>query len=216
MIKAVVFDLDGVLIESEQLWDEVRREVVREMGGRWKDGATRAMQGMSSPEWSRYVREELGVNLPAGRIADAVVGRLRERYRRELPLLPGAVDAVRRMAARGPLAMASSSNRELIDDFVVASGLGDVFRVTVSSEEVARGKPAPDVYVEAARRLGVPPTECAAVEDSANGILSALAAGMAVVAIPNREFPPPADVLEKAGAVIADLAALRPELLDHA
>jgi HAD superfamily hydrolase (TIGR01509 family) len=202
-----------VLIESEQIWDEVRRKAVVDLGGRWREGATRAMQGMSAPEWSRYVHEQLGVAAPPERIGEVVVGGVLERYRRSLPLLPGAVAAVRRMSARWPVAVASSANRVLIDHVVQYAGLHDAFAVTVSSEEVARGKPAPDVYLEAARRLGVPATRCAAVEDSANGIRSAKAAGMTVVAIPNREFPPPPDVLEIADIVIRDLDELRPELL---
>ncbi len=214
-ISAVVFDLDGVLIDSEHIWDEVRRALVAELGGRWREGATRAMQGMSSPEWSRYLHEELGVPYPAGRIGDLVVQRVLASYQRSLPLLPGAVDAVRRMGSRWPLAVASSANRVLIDHVIVEAGLTDQFRVTVSSEEVAHGKPAPDVYLEAARRLGVPPSECAAIEDSTNGIRSAVAAGMIVVAIPNREFPPPQDVLESADFVIEDLSGLTPELLDR-
>jgi HAD superfamily hydrolase (TIGR01509 family) len=215
-IGAVVFDLDGVLIESEQIWDEVRRKAVADLGGRWREGATRAMQGMSSPEWSRYVHDELGVALPPDRIADIIVGGVLERYQRSLPLLPGAVEAVRRLAARWPLAVASSANRVLIDHVVEYAGLQDAFRVTVSSEEVPRGKPAPDVYLEAARRLGVPAAACVAVEDSANGIRSAKAAGMTVIAIPNREFPPPPEVLGTADAVIPSLDELRPELLTRA
>jgi HAD superfamily hydrolase (TIGR01509 family) len=189
-IRTVIFDLDGVLIDSEERWARAKEDLVRETGGRWKPEASHAMLGMSSPEWSRYLQEELGVPLAPEEINDAVVARMLEDYRRDLPLIAGARDAVQRLAARWPLALASSSNREVIDVVLQASGLADAFDATVSSEEVARGKPAPDVYLEAATRLGVAPGDAAAVEDSTNGLLAALAAGMAVVATPNRSRPP--------------------------
>jgi HAD superfamily hydrolase (TIGR01509 family) len=211
-IQAVVFDLDGVLVDSEQVWDDARRELVAELGGTWTDDATRAMMGMSSLEWSRYMHDELGVGLEPAAISAAVVQKLEELYRRELPLLPGAREAVRALAERWPLGLASSSNREIIDLVLELAGLTDAFAATVSSEEVARGKPAPDVYLEAARRLGVAPGDCAAVEDSTNGLRSAAAAGMTVIALPNEAFPPAEDALRLATSVISSLDELRPSL----
>jgi HAD superfamily hydrolase (TIGR01509 family) len=187
---AVVLDLDGVLVDSEEAWDEARRELVAERGGEWKEDATHAMLGMSSPEWSQYVRDELGVDMAPEEISDAVVERLLAGYRRGLPLLPGAVEAVRALGEHAPLGLASSSNAPVIALVLEEAGLDEVIRAWVSSEEVARGKPAPDVYLEAARRLGVDPARCVAVEDSSNGLRSAAAAGMAVVAVPMRAFPP--------------------------
>jgi HAD superfamily hydrolase (TIGR01509 family) len=215
VIQAVVFDLDGVLIDSEHLWDQARREVVTDHHGRWLDEATEAMQGMSSPEWATYMRDHLGVKLPADRITDLVVDNLLERYRRDLPLVPGAIEAVRRIGDRWPLALASSANRVVIDNVLAVAHLQDAFRVTVSSEEVARGKPAPDVYLEATRRLGLSPQVCAAVEDSANGIRSALAAGLFVVAIPNRDFPPAAAVVADAQAIVETLQDLTAQTFDE-
>lgn len=215
MLQAVIFDLDGVLLDSEQLWDQVRRQVAAEHGGHWRDDATAAMQGMSSPEWSAYMHDRLGVDLTAEDIVDHVVDGLRQCYRQHLPLLAGAQEAVRRVARRWPLALASSSNRVLIDEVLVEAGLSGQFTVTLSSEEVAKGKPAPDVYLEAARRLGHPPQVCAAVEDSANGIRSAVAAGMRVVAVPNREYPPPHDVLASTDLVLDGLADLTVEQLQR-
>ena len=210
MIEGVVFDLDGMLIETEEIWDEVREALVRKRGGRWTDRAQRDMMGMSSTEWSRYLHEELGLEEPPEELNRLVVERMADRYRQHLPLLPGAIEAVQRLATRWPLAVASSSNRPLIDLFLELSGLAASFRATVSSEEVARGKPAPDVYLEAARRLGVPPASCAAVEDSESGIRSAKAAGIRVVAIPNRSFPPSYEALASADVVLASLEELTP------
>lgn len=214
MIEAVVFDLDGVLLDSEQVWDEVREELVKERGGRWHEQAQTEMMGMSSVEWSRYMHDELGLPEPPEEISAEVVQRLDEVYRKRLPLIDGAREAVERLAARWPLGLASSSNREVIDLVLDLSGLARYFRVTVSSEEVPRGKPAPDVYLEAARGLGVPPERCAAVEDSHNGIRSAKAAGMRVIAIPNQHYPPGEEALALADVTLGSLAELTPSIVE--
>jgi HAD superfamily hydrolase (TIGR01509 family) len=212
VIESVVFDLDGVLLDTEELWNEVREGLARERGGRWSDRAQADMMGMSSTEWSAYMHHTVGLEESPEEISAEVVGRMLDSYEERLPLIDGAAEAVRRMAARWPLGLASSSNRELIDRALEVSGLAPLFRATVSSEEVARGKPAPDVYLEAARRLGVDPSGCGAVEDSASGIRSAHAAGMFVVAIPNRAFPPPAEALGLANAVLDSISELEPEM----
>ena len=205
--------MDGVLVQSEEVWDEARRELVESSGGSWHDGAQREMMGMSSTEWSRYMHESLGVGMEPEEISAEVVRRLSAIYRERLPIIDGAVEAVRRLAAVWPLAVASSSNRELIDLALSLSGLDRCFGASVSSEEVARGKPAPDVYLEAAHRLGVDPDRCAAVEDSTNGLLSAKAARMLVVAVPNAGYPPEQRGLDAADVVLTSLAELTPELL---
>lgn len=207
-VAAVLFDLDGVLLDSEQLWDEARRDVAAREGGHWLREATGAMQGMSAPEWASYMRTRLGVDLPEPRIADLVVSNLLARYELHLPLLPGARDAVRRIGRRWPLGLASSANRSVIDAVLAEARLAELFSATVSSEEVAHGKPAPDVYLEAARRLRARASACVAIEDSANGVRSARAAGMRVVCVPNPHFPPPADVLATADDVLAHLGEL--------
>jgi HAD superfamily hydrolase (TIGR01509 family) len=213
LIEAVVFDLDGVLIQSEEVWDSVRERYVRERGGRYDEEVQRAMMGMSAPEWSAYLHEEAGVPDEPDAVNRDVVARMLEAYRRELPLLPGAVEAVRRTAAAFPLALASSSNREVFEAVLELAGLAGCFRSTVSSEEVARGKPAPDVYLEAARRLDTAPERCAAVEDSHAGIRSAKAAGMRVVAIPNAGYPPDEEALALADAVVPSLDELTFDVL---
>lgn len=216
VIEAVIFDLDGVLIDSERAWATAREQLVRERGGTWRATAVREMMGMSSPEWSRYMRDQLGVPMQPEQIAPEVVRRLQERYRREgPPLLPGARDAVTTLATRWPLGVASSANRPVIELVLELTGLRECFEVAVSSEEVARGKPAPDVYLEAARRIGVRAAGCAAVEDSTNGLRAAAAAGVLVVAVPNRDFPPEQQAMELADVVCNSLQELRPELLER-
>jgi HAD superfamily hydrolase (TIGR01509 family) len=190
------------------VWDEARHEIAVEHGGRWPPEAQRTMMGMSSTEWSRYMHEDLGVGLLPREISDRVVARLSDLYRQRLPLIDGARDTVAALADAWPLALASSANRPIIDLVLDLAGLADRFAATISSEEVPRGKPAPDVYLEAARRLGVPAPLCAAVEDSSNGLRSAASAGMRVVAIPNAAFPPDADALELAQLVVSDLRDL--------
>jgi HAD superfamily hydrolase (TIGR01509 family) len=212
---AVVFDLDGVLMDSEQRWNEAKEALVRESGGHWHEEAPTTMMGMSSPEWSAYLREELRVPLDADAISQDVVRRMVEGYRRELPLLPGADEAVRALARRWPLGLASSSNREVIDLVLELSGFGDAFRVTISSEEVERGKPAPDVYLEAARRLGVPAASCVAVEDSSNGLRAAAAAHMRMIAVPNPHYPPDPDALALAAATVPVVGEVTPELVEE-
>jgi HAD superfamily hydrolase (TIGR01509 family) len=213
LIDAVVFDLDGVLLQSEEVWDAVRERYVRERGGRYEEEVQRAMMGMSAPEWSRYLHEEAGVPDEPEAINRDVVERMLDAYRRELPLLPGAADAVQRAAAAFPCALASSSNREVFEAVLELAHLSDCFQASVSSEEVERGKPAPDVYIEAARRLGVAPERCAAVEDSHAGIRSAKSAGMRVVAIPNASYPPDEEALALADAVVGSLDELTAAML---
>ncbi|UOZ08925.1 HAD family phosphatase [Amycolatopsis sp. WQ 127309] len=210
-MDAVIFDLDGVLVDSERIWDEVRRAVVAEHGGTWREEATRAQQGMSTPEWARYLVEELGARLTPPEIATIVVKRMAARYAERPPLIDGAVDVVRAVAKKWPVAIASSSPVILIKGFLDVTGLP--VGAAVSSEQVGAGKPAPDVYLRAAELLGVAPAECAAVEDTTNGLRSALAAGMAVYAVPNPHFPPDPEVLKRATAVVATITDLPGALL---
>lgn len=214
MIGAVVFDLDGVIVDSEQVWDAAREALARERGGRWHERAQQDMMGMSSVEWSRYMHDVIGLKDPPEEISAEVVRRLEAIYRKELPLIDGAAETVARLAERWPLGVASSSNRPIIDLVLNLSGLDRFFRATVSSEEVPRGKPSPDVYIEAARRLGSDPEETAAIEDSRNGILSAKAAGMRVIAIPNERYPPGEEALAEADVVLGSISELTPAVVE--
>ena len=211
MIEAVVFDLDGVLVDSEPVWEEVRRKVVAEHGGHWAPDAQRRLMGMSTAEWARYLSEDLGVGLPPEAVARLVIERMAARYRDHLPLMAGAAEAVGRLAAHWPLGLASSSPPSLIDAVLDAASLRASFVTTMSTERVARGKPAPDIYLAVADRLGRRPGRCAAVEDSANGLRSAAAAGLTVIAVPHPRYPPGPAALGTARLVLGSLAELTPD-----
>ena len=211
MIEAVVFDLDGVLVDSEPVWEQVRRQVVAEHGGHWAPDAQQRLMGMSTGEWARYLGEDLGVGLPPEQIAALVTERMAARYTERLPLMPGAVEAVRRLAARWPLGLASSSPPSLIETVLDAASLRSSFQTTMSTEQVSRGKPAPDIYLAVTGQLGRQPERCAAVEDSSNGLRSAAAAGLHVIAIPHPRYPPAPDALGKASVVLVSLTELTPD-----
>jgi HAD superfamily hydrolase (TIGR01509 family) len=214
MLEAVIFDLDGVLADSEHLWNEAKEALTRASGGIWSADAPSAMMGMSSPEWSMYLHRELNVPVAPDEINRRIAAQMAELYRERRPVFPGATQVVRSIAARWPVGLASSSNREIIDLFLEVSGLEGCFTTTVSSEEVARGKPSPDVYLEAARRMGVRANRCVAVEDSTNGIRAAVASGMRAIAIPNRDYPPTEDALSLATLQARAISDVTPELLE--
>ena len=208
VIKAIVFDLDGVLIDSEPVWERVRRALVAERGGQWAPDAQRRLMGMSTPEWARYLSQDLGAGLPPDEVAAQVIDRMAASYREHLPLLPGAVEAVHRLAARWPLGLASSAPAVLIETVLASAALRSYFAVTMSTEQVSHGKPAPDIYLAVAAKLGYAPADCAAVEDSSNGLRSAAAAGLHVIAIPHPKYPPDPDALAATSLVLSHLADL--------
>jgi HAD superfamily hydrolase (TIGR01509 family) len=215
-VAAVLFDMDGLLIDTEPLWEAARERIAREAGGAWPADAQTRMMGMSTPEWTQWMHNELGLRLTPEEIRDAVLERLERGYRERVPLMAGAHEAVVRMAAHWPLAIASSSPRRLLEVVLAETGLGSQFDAFVSSEEVERGKPAPDVWLEAVHRLDADPERCVALEDSTAGIRSAHAAGLAVVVVPDAEFPPAADALALAAATLDSLAGLTPEVIERA
>jgi HAD superfamily hydrolase (TIGR01509 family) len=213
VVAAVIFDLDGVLIDSEPVWEEVRRRYVADHSGQWQPDTQRRLMGMSTSEWAHYLAEDLGVSRSPDQVARDVVAEMIARYGHRVPLIAGADQAVRALAPSWPLGLASSSPPELIRATLDALGLTDAFAVTLSSEAVARGKPAPDVYLAVAERLAVDPTACVAIEDSTNGIRSAAAAGMAVVAVAHPQYPIEEAARALATRVVDDIAAVTPELV---
>jgi HAD superfamily hydrolase (TIGR01509 family) len=215
-LAAIVFDLDGVLIDSEPVWEDVRRSFVAERGGRWPPDAQSRLMGMSTAEWATYLSEDMQVALSATEVAEAVIERMATHYATDLPVEPAADAVLRRLADRWRLGLASSSPTRLIDTVLTTTGWRDLFSITLSTEQVARGKPAPDVYVAAAERLSVAPSSCAAVEDSSNGMLAAAAAGLTLIAVPNRRYPPSAAALAQAVLVVEDLAEVTPDAVARA
>jgi len=204
----VIFDLDGTLIESEQIWRDVRRAFVIEHGGHWVDGAQEQMIGMRTNEWAAYMHDGLGVPVAPQTIADRVVHTVAKAVARAVPILPGAPEALERMYAAFPLGLATSAARPVAEAALAATGWSKYFNVVVSADDVARGKPAPDVYLRALELLRADARRTAAVEDSANGIRSAYNAKLAVIAIPNREFPPDRNALALARCVLPNVGDL--------
>ncbi|MEU8259287.1 HAD family phosphatase [Micromonospora sp. NPDC048999] len=213
MVDAVLFDLDGVIVDSEPVWEEVRRAYVAAHGGTWQPDSQRRLMGMSTGEWAAYLSGELGVDRSAEQVATEVVAEMTRRYAQRVPLIDDADTVVRRMATRWPLGLASSSPTRLIAAALDATGLADCFGATLSTEETARGKPAPDVWLAVAARLGVEPARCVAIEDSSNGVRSAAAAGMRVVAVPHRSYPLDPDAEALAAALLPTIDALTSELV---
>lgn len=207
----MIFDLDGVLVDSEIWWDDVRKAFASDHGRPWGEADRAAVMGANSRAWARIMRERLRLDLPEDAIERAVVDAVVRRYHREgAPVIEGAAEAARRIAASRPVAVASSAHRDVIDAALDATGLRDVFEVVVSSDEVEHGKPSPDVYLEAARRLGADPSACLVVEDSLNGVKAAVAAGMTVVLVPNRSVPPAPGSHDLADVVLERLVDLDP------
>jgi HAD superfamily hydrolase (TIGR01509 family) len=215
MIAAVAFDLDGTLIASERRWERARHDVTESGGGTWRETAQPEMMGLSTPEWIAFMQNDLGTKLSADEIFEGVLERLEASYRSDLPLIPGADDAVRRLGERWPLAVASSSPRRMIELVLELAGLADCFSVVLSSEEVERGKPSPDVYLEACRLLGSEPEQTAAIEDSGAGVRAAKAAAMPVVLIPERDFPPPPEIPELADVVLDSITELDAPVVEN-
>jgi HAD superfamily hydrolase (TIGR01509 family) len=211
----VIFDLDGVIVDSEIWWDDVRKAFAAEHGRGWTVDDRHAVMGANSRQWSETMRRRLGLDLPAEEIERAIVDRMIRRYEAEgAPVIDSAPDAIRSIAGRHPVALASSSHRRVIDAALAATGLADVFRAVVSSDEVAHGKPEPDVFLEAAGRLGVEPGRSVVVEDSLNGLKAGRAAGMRTILVPNGSVPPAPGAEEHANLVVARLADLDPATLE--
>ncbi|MGR6316814.1 HAD family phosphatase [Micromonospora soli] len=215
MVDAVLFDLDGVIVDSEPVWEEVRRAYVAAHGGTWQPDTQRRLMGMSTGEWAAYLSGELGVDRTAEQVAAEVVAEMTRRYAAHVPLIDDADAVVRRTAARWRLGLASSSPTALIGAALTATGLTDAFGATLSTEETPRGKPAPDVWLAVAARLGVDPARCVAVEDSSNGVRSAAAAGTRVVAVPHGSYPLDPDAEALAAVVLPSIDALTPELVER-
>lgn len=204
-IQAVIFDLDGLLVDSEIVWNDVRSDIAEQRGVRWNADDHQAVMGVSTAEWAAYMIRRLKLELTAAEVEELVVSRMIASYHQEIPFKPGAVELVKRAAAHYPLGLASGSVRSLIDIVVDSPEFAGLFRVAVSADEVGRGKPSPDVYLETADRMGVPPQACVCLEDSGHGIEAGKAAGMRVIAVPDPRFSPGSAMLARADVVVASL-----------
>lgn len=215
MTHAVVFDLDGTLTETEPVWDEVRRGLAADAGVPWPQDASTRMMGMSTQQWSTYLVETVGLPVTPPEAAALTIGAMQQHYREGVELLPGAPDVIHRLGAVWPLGVASSSPRVLIDAALDTMGVAHLVSASVSTEETGHGKPAPDVYLEVCRRLGVEPGDAVAIEDSPAGIRSAKAAGMKLIVVPPRFHPPGEDDLALADVVLASLKEITVELVEN-
>lgn len=212
---AVLFDMDGVLMDSEHRWNEVRAAFAAAHGRTWETDDQVAVMGGNSRQWSVIMRDRLGLDgMDPDRICDEVVRDVVARFRAgAVEVIPGAPEAVRRIAADRPVAIASSAHADVIAAAIDALGLHGVFGAIASSDEVEHGKPAPDVYLLAAARLGVEPSRCLVVEDSTNGVLAGKAAGATVVLVPNAAVPPAPGTDAIADLVLDRLADLHPDAI---
>lgn len=206
--RAVIFDMDGTLTDSEEWWDQVRRGLAADENLTWPQSSTHAMMGMSTREWSTHMAEVVGVSGTPAEIAERTIAAMNQRYRTGVPLLPGADEAVRAAAERWPIGICSSSPKALISSVCATTGWDQLLGAVVSTEEVPHGKPAPDGYLRVAELLGVNPDECLVIEDSANGVQSALAAGMTVVEVLPHFNPPAQDLLDRCALVLESLTEL--------
>jgi HAD superfamily hydrolase (TIGR01509 family) len=212
--EAILFDLDGVLVDTEIWWDEVRIAFATAEGRSWTEDDRAAIMGSNTREWRSLMKRRLNLDMPERDIERAVIAGMLERYGREgPPAISGAVATVRRLARRYTLGVASSAPPLVIETALAGLGVRGLFRAVASSDEVAAGKPAPDVYLLAAERIGVEPAACLVVEDSLNGVMAARAAGMRVVLIPNASIPPAQGARAAADFTLDRLADLDPDLL---
>jgi HAD superfamily hydrolase (TIGR01509 family) len=213
MIEAVVFDLDGLLVDSEPHWNEARRQMAAERGIEWNQDDHEACMGVSTLAWAKYMIRRLNLDQWPDQVVARIVGTMQALYARQVPYLPGAIEAVDCAARFGPIGLASGSHRSLIDIVTADAPLRGKFQAVVCADEVPVGKPAPDVYLQAARELGVRAANCVCLEDSANGILAGKSAGMKVIAVPDHRLPPSQEILRQADLVLPSLLEFNREVI---
>ncbi|HEX7587278.1 MAG TPA: HAD family phosphatase [Anaerolineae bacterium] len=213
MIEAIVFDLDGLLVDSEPHWNEARRQIAAERGIEWNRDDLQVCMGVSTLTWAKYMIRRLNLDQSPDQVISRMIGAMQALYARQIPYLPGAIEAVDCAARLGPTGLASGSHRSLIDIVIADAPLRGKFQAVVCADEVPAGKPAPDVYLQAARELGVQAENCVCLEDSANGILAGKSAGMQVIAVPDHRLPPSQEILRQADVVLASLNEFNIEVI---
>ena len=206
MVKAVIFDLDGLLVDSEPVWFHVRTEMFQRFRIAWTTQDQKALMGKNTQAWIDYVYEKLGGKLSRDEVTNQTLdGMIRSYQTGHVRLMPGAQKAIEYCSSIATLGLASGSPKVLIDAALESNGWKGVFKEVLSSDEVPHGKPAPDVYLEVMKRLGMKPRECVVVEDSGSGILAGRASGAKVIAVPNKELMPPSEALANADKIIESL-----------
>jgi HAD superfamily hydrolase (TIGR01509 family) len=213
MIEAIVFDQDGLLVDSEPHWNEARRQMAAERGIEWTRDDQKACMGVSTLTWAKYMIRRMNLDQTPDQVIARIVGTMETLYARQVPYLPGAVQAVDCAARFGPTGLASGSHRRLIDMVTADAPLRGKFKVVVCADDVPAGKPAPDVYLRAARELGVRAASCICLEDSANGILAGKSAGMKVIAVPDHRMPPLQEILRQADLVLPSLVEFNRDVI---
>ena len=212
-IEAIIYDMDGVLVDSEVYWDKSRVEFASDRGKVWSDDFQRLAMGRSTVGWATVMQEQLGLDETIDDIIAEMKARVIAHYEERMPTRPGALESVALMQRHFRVGLASGSPTEIIKAVLSITGLDQIFEVMIYGDEVARGKPAPDIYLEALKVLGVSPANSLGIEDSANGLRSLKAAGMFAVAAPSPGYPLPDDVLALADAHITTLEAFSPDLV---
>ncbi len=215
MIEAIIFDMDGLLVDSEPYWDNARSIMAAESGVKWNEDDHKAVMGVSTPEWVNYMIERLGLKLPPKSVEERIIGTMAGLYNQRIPFLPGAVEVVSSAAKHFTTALASGSPRSLIDTVTNSPALKGKFDLILSGDQFARGKPAPDIYLGAAEQLNLKPSQCACIEDSGSGILAGHSAGMKVIAVPDARFPPAAEHLARASIVLNSLKQFSLDAFGH-
>lgn len=205
--------MDGLLVDSEPCWHQARVRLAQEAGKSWTESDHQVVMGVSTPEWASYMLKRLELDMTAAELVERIVANMQEIYRQRIPFLPGAIQAVHLVSSRYLTGLASGSHRSLIETVLNDPYMQGRFRVVVSSDALPHGKPAPDIYLEAARLLGISPENCLCLEDSKNGILAGVAAGMKVIAVPDPRYKPPDEILHQADIVLSSLEHFSLELV---
>jgi HAD superfamily hydrolase (TIGR01509 family) len=212
-VEAVIFDMDGVLVDSEVYWKLSREEFARDLGKVWTDADQRLAMGRNTVEWAEVMQERLEIDMPIDDIIADMLQRVIDHYERSLPTRPGAVDAVHLAAGHYRVGLASGSPTEIIRRVMELTGLDSVFEVMVYGDDIPNGKPAPDIYLETLRLMGVPAQKAAGIEDSANGVRALKAAGMYAIAAPSPDFPLPDEIVNMADQHITTMEDFTLELV---
>ena len=213
MIEAVIFDMDGVLVDSEVYWAKSREEFAQDMGKVWTDDDQRLAMGQSTIGWAKVMKERLQPEMTVDEIIIDMKKRVIAHYEERMPTRPGALEAVKLASKHYRVGLASGSPTEIIKSVLSLTGLDQIFEIMIYGDDIPNGKPAPDIYIEAMKQLGVNPAVTIGIEDSANGIRALKAAGMYAIAAPSPGFPLPVEIVEMSDAIIHSMEDFSTQLV---